>query len=115
MDNRTNFNTPILFMSLAAPITFKAVFKLPVFANLDSAIIWKNEKIKNMIKPREMVIVKEINNGNAALYTASEKDPEFCMRALGANRSISSTKVMIPPKTFVTIAINMTINKGIMK
>ena len=51
--------TPILEMSFAASKTFKASLKLPVFASLASAIVWKNEKITNKIKATVPVTAKE--------------------------------------------------------
>lgn len=47
MDNRITLSTPILFMSFADSKIFKAYFKLPVFANLASAMVWRIEKIAN--------------------------------------------------------------------
>ena len=69
-DNMTNLPTPILEMSLIDPIRFKAFFKLPVCAYLASAIAWKNEKIRNMIKAAEIVMANEANNWNDAMDTA---------------------------------------------
>ena len=64
IDIKINLPTPIIFISFAAPIMFKAFFKLPVCANLASDISWKNEKIKNAINPTEMVRDKETYNGS---------------------------------------------------
>ena len=81
MDNMITFNTPILVISFAAPYIFKAFFKLPVFANLASAIAWKNEKIKNIIKAMEIVRDKDINKENDALYIGSAAIEGFFIRS----------------------------------
>ena len=60
--NKTKIITlpiPILLMSFAASKTFKASLRLPVFANLASAIVCRNEKITNTTTATVIVIVKE--------------------------------------------------------
>ena len=109
MHKKITLSTPILVMSLAAPTKFKASLNLPLCANLASAINWKNEKTKNIIRPAEMVIDMEINKGSDALNSAASAAAEFPIRILGIAENIPSPKDKTPPIMFVISAINTTI------